>query len=130
MIWDRRMMRLIRIATIVASTLLPTATAQADPGGATGGGFTNILLDLVQLAFALGCLLLALRVFSMVRGGKIAAGWRFLALGFALFGLAQLGAMGYRLELASFSFYWISVARALALALMLVGVSRIRRILT
>jgi hypothetical protein len=124
---------MIKIARglIPALLALPAATALAETTTKTGDVTAfGVAIDIVLLAAGLLCFVMCLKIFGLLKGGELSPGWQVLAISFLIFSLGQLLSLAIKLEIVSVQKNAISILQLLALVLVAVGVSKIKRSLT
>ncbi|MFH1893036.1 MAG: hypothetical protein ABIK83_10205 [Candidatus Zixiibacteriota bacterium] len=108
--------------------LTPAVTfAGVQPGGS---GITEGLLVALMLLLAAICFFVALKIFSSLRGGEMAAAWQILAVSFMILLIAEAVSLLNILEVVSIGQYAAMVIRLLGLATIMIGVSKIRKVLS
>ena len=117
-------------------TLLGPLAARTTQGGteaidAVASPFPqgSFLLAALALVVIFACLLAAVKLYAAIRGGRLGRGWSWFVLGFAAFGVAQLLLCCGQVGLIPVWFVWVDAIRLASLALLLVGVSRLRKLL-
>ena len=90
----------------------------------------TLLIEATVLLIAGACVLTVFKVYAAVRGGRIAHGWRWLGIGFGIFVVSQALLFANAAGLLPVSDYWIGLLRIVALLFLLVGATRIRKLLT
>jgi hypothetical protein len=112
--------------------LLAAKVAEATETGDPSSGSTMMVL-LVGLAFLLiaaVCTLAAFKVYVSLRGGKLALSWRWFVAGFGLLGLSQMVLFASQAGFLSLTLGWVELTRVLALALILIGLNRVRKLIS
>jgi hypothetical protein len=89
----------------------------------------SFLLGAIALLVVFACLLAAIKVYSAIRGGRMGRGWLWLLLGFTGLGGAQLLLFIGQVGLVPLWLVWVDALRLMSLLLLLIGVSRIRKLL-
>ena len=123
-------MSLSRILTITLITLilLPSLLlADSEPGSISGIGilFSGLILVVVFV-----CFFLAMKVFSLLRGGELASGWQMLAISFIVLCLGQLVELASTLELFNLDQAIVVTLRLAGVFLLLLGIVRIKKVLS
>ncbi|MBI3873116.1 MAG: hypothetical protein HY304_08595 [candidate division Zixibacteria bacterium] len=113
-------------AADATAKLTATSSAPADTSPFPPGSF---LVDAVAFLAIAGCVLAAFKVYTAIRGGKLGQGWVWLVLGLAVLGLAQLWLVAEQVGLMPVWVIWVDMLRLVSLALLFIGISRIRRLL-
>ncbi|MBU1317638.1 MAG: hypothetical protein KKG33_07585 [candidate division Zixibacteria bacterium] len=112
----------------VSVWLTPAVTyAGVQPGGS---GITEGLLVALMLLLAAICFFVALKIFSSLRGGEMAAAWQILAVSFIILLIAEAVSLLNILDVANVGQYTAMVIRLLGLATIMIGVSKIRKVLS
>lgn len=112
---------------LIALLFLPSALlADAASGSSDVGVLFNGLILLVVLV----CFFVALKIFSLLRGGELASGWQMLAIAFVLLCLGQLIDLMVTLEIAGLNQAMVATARLAGAFLLLLGVVRIKKVLS
>jgi hypothetical protein len=115
------------IFALIALLFLPSALlADAASGSSDVGVLFNGLILLVVLV----CFFVALKIFSLLRGGELASGWQMLAIAFVLLCLGQLIDLMVTLEIAGLNQAMVATARLAGAFLLLLGVVRIKKVLS
>ena len=86
----------ILCAAILLVIMTGPLVADSGTGSISGAG---VLINAVILLVILACFFVAMKVFSYLRGGEMAAGWQFLAISFIVLCLGQLLALASSVEL-------------------------------
>ena len=112
---------------LIALLFLPSALlADAASGSSDVGVLFNGLILLVVLV----CFFVSLKIFSLLRGGELASGWQMLAIAFVLLCLGQLIDLMVTLEIAGLNQAMVATARLAGAFLLLLGVVRIKKVLS
>jgi hypothetical protein len=121
-----------KIANILISasvlTLAPVRLALASfdmEKAYTTSGIANIVL----LVCAFICLVWSLKVLSLVRGGLMSKSWQMFVLGFGFLVIAQILAIGEKVELYYLPGYTLTVFYLLMAITWLIGLYRTRKVL-
>jgi hypothetical protein len=115
------------IFVLIALLFLPSALlADAASGSSDVGVLFNGLILLVVLV----CFFVALKIFSLLRGGELASGWQMLAIAFVILCLGQLVDLMVTLEIAGLNQAMVATARLAGAFLLLLGVVRIKKVLS
>lgn len=115
---------------LVLAALLTGSTANASLAGQESGISTSTLIvELAFLVVAGACVLTVFKIFVSVRGGSIALGWRWMVSGLGVLGLSQLVLIGCQTGVLAMSDLWVDTMRVLALLLVFIGATRIRKLL-
>jgi len=95
----------------------------------TGGGAAGALMEFAGLLLAFGCFLVAWKVLSFVRGGRLATAWQWVTWAFFLFAAGQaLAFMGYLMSLPA-AYDIVALLRVIALVLFFRGMLKMRKAL-
>ncbi len=114
--------------TLISLILLPSLLlADSESGGISGIGilFSGLILVVVFV-----CFFLALKVFSLLRGGELASGWQMLAISFIVLCLGQLMELASSLELFNLDQVVVVTLRLAGVFLLLFGIVRIKKVLS
>lgn len=103
--------------------------ASPDPEAAEGS-WAPFMAEIVLLLLVAACLLAVVKVYLSVRGGSIAHGWFFFVLGFAVLGVAQIVLFAGRLGFFTSPDFWVATIRIVAVVVMLMGATRMKRLFT
>jgi hypothetical protein len=119
--------RLLTIS-LAALILLPSSlmAQSASDGSSSVGFFFNMLIMLVVLV----CFLMAMKIFSLLRGGELASGWQMLAIAFITLCLGQLIELASTIEIVSLSNAIVATIRLAGVFLLLLGIVRIKKVLS
>jgi len=124
----------VRVCLAVLISALATAVPEAWAGTVESGASESagsFLLDSVALVVIFACLLATFKIYFAIRGGKVGRGWLWFLLGFSVLSITQLILFGQQLGVVSRwgSGMWIDALRLVSSALLLVGITRFRRLL-
>jgi hypothetical protein len=111
-------------------TLVRSSGAQANQPAGVGFSAGTLMLCVLMLLVLIACALTLFKIYMAIRGGKIAQGWLWLVVGFGLLGLAQLVLIAAQVSILPISQLWVDTLRAGALIVLLIGASRLRKLLT
>lgn len=114
--------------TLISLILLPSLLlADSESGSISGIGilFSGLILVVVFV-----CFFLALKVFSLLRGGELASGWQMLAISFIVLCLGQLMELASSLELFNLDQVVVVTLRLAGVFLLLFGIVRIKKVLS
>jgi hypothetical protein len=116
------------IFALIALIIMPcTLSAQSAESGSAGVGLLfNGLIMLVVLV----CFFMAMKVFSLLRGGELASGWQMLAIAFIVLCLGQLIELASTLEIVSLNQAVVVTVRLAGVFLLLLGIVRIKKVLS
>jgi phosphoglycerol transferase MdoB-like AlkP superfamily enzyme len=106
-----------------------SAMAQSEPQ-ANGGEWGPVIAELLLLLVVAACLLTLFRIYVAVRGGRIAQCWFWFVLGFGVLGLAQFVLFAGRLGLFHSPDFWVTAIRTVAMVILFIGATRMKRLLT
>jgi len=116
------------MVTIGAATLaLGSGSAQAADMSQLGG--IPVLLNLVILAGACACLAIAIRLFTLVKGGALARGWQMFVISFIMLVVAQIFILAEKLDFFALTFDIAGVFYLLTVILWFVGLLQTRKVL-
>jgi len=124
------MMKIAR-AVILALVALPVSSAMAQTAAKTGEvSAFGVAIDIVLLVVGLICFAVCLKIFALLRGGELSPGWQVLAVSFLIFSLGQLLSLAIKLDIVTMQRNAIGILQLLALILVAVGVTKIKKSLT
>ena len=116
------------IFALIALILMPcTLMAQSAEGGSAGVG---LLFNGLILLVVLVCFFMAMKVFSLLRGGELASGWQMLAIAFIVLCLGQLIELASTLEIVGLNHAVVVTVRLAGVFLLLLGIIRIKKVLS
>jgi hypothetical protein len=113
------------------AVLLSSQTAAAQADGSFGNTGTTFLLESMALVVILACVLMTFKLYRAIRGGKIGIGWKWFLFGFSALGVSQLLLFGGHLGVVPIwnGGIWVDVLRIVSVILLLIGVTRFRKLL-
>lgn len=119
---------LVLLSSLVGNVSVLRAETQ-EIGAASGGG--SLFLESMALLVIGACLLAAAKLYRNIRRGKLGRSWLWFLLAFGVLGIAQLLLFGGQLGVVP---SWggglgVDALRLLSLLLLLVGVTRFRKLL-
>lgn len=119
---------LVLLGSLVGNVSVLQAETQ-DAGAGSGAG--SLFLESIALLLIGACLLAAAKLYRNIRRGKLGRSWLWFLLAFGVLGIAQLLLFGGQLGVFP---SWggglgVDVLRLLSLSLLLVGVTRLRKLL-
>jgi len=118
-------------AVIPALVTLPVSSALAQTAAKTGEmSAFGVAIDIVLLVAGLICFAGCLKIFALLRGGELSPGWQVLAVSFLIFSLGQLLSLAIKLDIVTMQRNAIGILQLLALVLVAVGVTKIKKSLT
>lgn len=124
------MIRIAR-AMILMLMALPVSSALAQTAAKTGEvSALGVAIDIVLLAAGLICFVVCLKIFALLRGGELSPGWQVLAISFLIFSLGQVLSLAIKLDIVTVQRNAIGILQLLALILVAVGVTKIKKSLT
>jgi hypothetical protein len=124
------MMKIAR-TVILALVTLPVSSALAQTAAKTGEvSAFGVAIDIVLLVVGLICFAVCLKIFALLRGGELSPGWQVLAVSFLIFSLGQLLSLAIKLDIVTMQRNAIGILQLLALILVAVGVTKIKKSLT
>lgn len=112
----------------ISMWLIPAVTFAGDQSG--GKGFTEGILVALMLLIAGICFFVAVKIFSSLRGGEMAAPWQIIAVSFVILLIAEAMSLLNIFEIANVGQHSAMVIRLLGLAAIMMGVSKIRKVLS
>ena len=108
--------------------MLPGMLMAGTGEGSVSG--VGLLFNGVILLVVLVCFLVALKVFAILRGGELASGWQFIAISFMVLCLGQVLELISTLELFSLNTAFVVAVRLAGVVLLMLGLTRIKRVLS
>jgi hypothetical protein len=124
------MMKIAR-TVIPALVALPISSALAQTAAKTGEvSAFGVAIDIVLLVVGLICFAVCLKIFALLRGGELSPGWQVLAVSFLIFSLGQLLSLAIKLDIVTMQRNAIGILQLLALILVAIGVTKIKKSLT
>ncbi|MCX6830829.1 MAG: hypothetical protein NT028_01685 [candidate division Zixibacteria bacterium] len=124
------MMKIAR-TVILALVTLPVSSALAQTAAKTGEvSAFGVAIDIVLLVAGLIFFVMCLKIFALLRGGELSPGWQVLAVSFLIFSLGQLLSLAIKLDIVTMQRNAIGILQLLALILVAVGVTKIKKSLT
>ena len=115
---------------LVCFLLLPLAVALGDEMTESNVSGLGVAVDFLLLGAGLICFSTCLKIFGLLKGGELSSGWQILAVSFIMFSLGQLLSISIDLEFVSLHHSAASVMHLLALGLVIMGVTKIKKSLT
>jgi FtsH-binding integral membrane protein len=122
------MKRALALILTMGAWLVPT-TAQAATK-LEGSAWTGAMLAAVMSLLIAACLFMALRIFSFLKGGEMASAWQIMAVSFVILVIAEVISLIGSLKVANVSPNTVALIRLIGVATVMVGVSRIKRVLS
>jgi len=104
--------------------------AQAEAKAANKVEWGSTLAEVLLLLIVAACLLTLVRVYFAVRGGRIAQGWFWFVIGFSVLGLAQIVLFAGRIGIFDSPDFWVASIRIVAMVILFIGATRMKRLLT
>jgi hypothetical protein len=123
------MNRLLKIAIVgVVAWLFP---AVAFAGNQLGNrSVSEIFIVALMLLIAGICFFIAMKIFSSLRGGEMASAWQIIAISFVIMLIAEAVSLLNVLAVANIGQFVAMLIRLLGLAAVMMGMSRIRKVLS
>lgn len=118
-----------KFCTILLVIFMLPGMLMAGTGDGSVSG-VSLLFNGVILLVVLICFLVALKVFSILRGGELASGWQFIAISFMVLCLGQVLDLISTLELFSLNMAFVVAVRLAGVVLLMLGLARIKRVLS
>ncbi|MCK4858726.1 MAG: hypothetical protein KAT58_12200, partial [candidate division Zixibacteria bacterium] len=112
------------ISTFIA-TIMPAAAAAAT--GQDEAFTIHVVIDLLLLIAGLLCFTVCLKIFSLLKGGELSVGWQMLTASFLMLALGEVLRLSIALELIALHPNVAGIVQVLALFLLFLGVSRIKK---
>jgi hypothetical protein len=124
------MTKIVR-AVILALVAMPLTSVLAETTAKTGEvSAFGVAIDIVLLVVGLICFVVCLKIFALLRGGELSPGWQVLAVSFLIFSLGELLSLAIKLDIVTMQKNAIGILQLLALLLVAVGVTKIKKSLT
>jgi len=108
--------------------LLPSAAFAGSTGGASS--ITGLLVGALIAVVILVCFLGALSVFSLLKGGELASGWQTLAISFMILLIGEALNIVDMMKIAAIGDTVILLVRLVGIGAIMVGISKIKRVLS
>ena len=118
----------LSVPICMAGVLIP-GVASADTGERVTS-VAGLLVVAVVLLFAAICFFMALRVFSLLKGGELASAWQILAVSFMVLFLAEGMKLIDMLNVAHLGDTLVTAIRLVGIAAVMIGVSKIKSVLS
>jgi len=118
----------LSVLTGFAAVLAPcVAFAGAEGGGSplAGSVVVSVMLILVVV-----CLVLALKIFSLLKGGELASAWQILAIAFMILLIAEGVKLIDILDIANLGDTASMLIRLAGISIVMLGISKIKRVLS
>ncbi len=98
--------------------------------GLADSSIASLLLGILMILLTGICVFIALKIFSCLKGGELASAWQVLAISFVILIIAEVVRLTNLLSIASVSDNVIMLIRLVGLSTLMIGVSRIKRVLS
>jgi hypothetical protein len=119
---------LVSLITCVAAASIPrVAVADTDLGGSTMAG--SLVVGMIILVVVV-CIFLALRIFSLLKGGELASAWQMLAIAFVILLIAEGVQLIDMLNIAGLGNTTAMLIRLVGIGAVMIGMLRIKRVLS
>ena len=116
------------LITCVAATSIPrVAVADTDLGGSTMAG--SLVVGSIILVVVV-CVFLALKIFSLLKGGELASAWQMLTIAFVILLIAEGVQLIDMLNIASLGDTAAMLIRLVGIGAVMIGILRIKRVLS
>lgn len=112
----------------IAALCLPSTLLAAN--GEVDASALGVTTHLALLVGGVLCCSFALKIYFLLKGGELAAGWQMLTASFLLFSIGELLSVAAALEIIGLQTNAIRIVQVLALFLILFGVVKIKRSLS
>jgi len=89
----------------------------------------QVIVNVVILFAALACLMLAMKLSSLVRGGALARGWQLWVISFLALALGQLIILAEKLDVFVIGFDFAAVLYLVTVSLWFAGLMQTRKVL-
>ena len=118
----------VSLITCVAAASIPrVAVADTDLGGSTMAG--SLVVGTIILVVVV-CVFLALRIFSLLKGGELASAWQMLTIAFVILLVAEGVQLIDMLNIASLGDTAAMLIRLVGIGAVMIGILRIKRVLS
>jgi hypothetical protein len=119
---------LLSLITCVAAASIPrVAVADTDLGGSTMAG--SLVVGMIILVVVI-CIFLALKIFSLLKGGELASAWQLLTIAFVVLLIAEGVQLIDMLNIASLGNTAAMLIRLVGIGAVMIGMLRIKRVLS
>ncbi len=120
-----------RVILPLILAMMFVAPSRADASvGLADSSIAALLLAVLMILLTGICVFIALRIFSCLKGGELASAWQVLAISFVILVIAEVVRLTALLSIADVSENVIMLIRLVGLCTVMIGVSRIRRVLS
>lgn len=116
------------LITGLAAILIPRAACAGTTG--TTASAAGVLIVVMILLLAVVCFFLALKVFSLLKGGELASAWQMLAISFMILLIAEAVKLIGMLNVANFGDTASMLIRLVGIAAVMLGISKIKKALS
>ncbi len=118
----------LSMITCVAAASIPrVAVADTDLGGSTMAG--SLVIGMIILVVVI-CIFLALKIFSLLKGGELASAWQLLTIAFVVLLIAEGVQLIDMLNIASLGNTAAMLIRLVGIGAVMIGMLRIKRVLS
>jgi hypothetical protein len=123
------MNRLLKLTIVgIAAWFFPSVAFAGDQLGS--GSVSEAFIITLMLLLAGICFVIALKIFSSLRGGEMASAWQIISVSFIIMLIAEVVSLLNILAVANIGQFVAMLIRLLGLAAVMVGISRIRKVLS
>lgn len=122
-------MNRVFLPLVLAVTFVAPSRADASIGLASSS-IATLLLAMLMILLTGICVFVAFKIFSCLKGGELASAWQILAISFVILVIAEVVRLAGLLSIAEVGENVIMLIRLVGLCTVMVGVSRIRRVLS
>lgn len=116
------------LITVLAASLAPRGASAGSVGGSASAA--GVLVAMMILLFAVICFFLALKVFSLLKGGELASAWQMLAVSFMILLIAEAVKLIDMLNVANLGDTAAMLIRLIGIAAVMIGISKIKKALS
>ncbi len=116
------------LLALVTGVLIPNAACANT--GEQSTSVAGLLVVALILLFAAVCFFLALKIFSLLKGGELASAWQIMAISFMILLLAEAMKLIDMLNVADLGDTVLTTVRLAGIAAVMIGVSKIRNVLS
>lgn len=119
----------MRSKLLLAAALVPLFTDRVAASSLSSVGGISLAFNIVILAGAVACLVIAIRLFMLVRGGALARCWQMLSASFATLAIGQILVLVEKLGVFKPPFDIAGLLYLATVALWFAGLSQTRKVL-
>lgn len=120
---------MMRKLLIFTSAAIPLLSDKAHASVITGLANVPVMINLVILVGAIACLITAIKLFTLVKGGALARGWQFLVVSFITLAFGQIFVLAEKLGWFALTFDVAGLLYLVTVVFWLIGLMQTRRVL-